>query len=298
MSTVYFAKFNFNEEIFNLYKEGNIDELFDKVYRNINADTELVDVQNKKTYNYKFISLDKRPEDYIINGRIVAYAPGTHVSFNKETDEIVEVEDDKKASYVTFSFDIRSEIIGFVAKIDFGKNQFLQRFKNLIDATCDVGEVQLYLATDNRQLTEQMKKFKVLKKMSIELIPPNDERKDFEDLFDLDPEKIEETGARKFAFLLEGIKDIGLKLDSDYVKNFIRATVLGYGIVKAEGINTSNDEFRVNSNKDALFTLPIPSFNKDSIPAIEIKTEAAKAQLMQDRTLIREEIEEEKKSRE
>lgn len=298
MSTVYFAKFNFNEDIFNLYKEGNIEDLFDKVFRNINVNTELGDVQNKKEYNYKFISLDKKPDEYIINGRIVAYAPGTHVSYNKETDEIVEVEDDKKASYVTFSFDVRSEIIGFVAKVDFGRNQFLQRFKNLIDNTCEVGEVQLYLATDNRQLTEQMERFKELKKMSIELIPPNDERKDFEDLFDLDPDKIEETGARKFVFVLEGIKNIGLMLNSNYVKNFIRATVLGYGIVKAEGINTNNDEFRVNSNKDALFTSPIPSFNKDSIPAIEIKTAAAKVQLRQTRTIIREEIEEEKKNQE
>jgi hypothetical protein len=297
MSTVYFAKFNFNEKIYDLYHDSSKFEiLLNRVYTNMTTETELTENTKKKTINYKFIQLIKDLDTLTVNGRLVAYSPGTHVTYDPERDDIIETNDDKKASFVTFSFNIRSEIIGFVPKNDFGRNQFIERFKNLVDETCDVGEVELFLESDKRELEEKFERFERIDELSVLLIPPNNEQELFEDLFDLNPQKLNETGANKFLFGLKGVASKGLNSSSKYVKDFIKGVTLGYGILKASGVNTSGERFSVQSNKDALYFRPIDDKHKDNIPIIEEKTKAGINQINSFIALVKEDIKEEKKN--
>ncbi|MFG0217251.1 hypothetical protein ACFU8X_29800, partial [Brevibacillus porteri] len=126
MADVYFAKFNINEEIYEVYSDSTLrDKLLLKLYSSLVTNFSI----NDKDGTYKFTTLDKNPDTLVINGRLVKYGPGTHVSYDENADDIIETLDEKKAAYVTFSFDVQNEIIGFVPKRDFGFKQFLQRFK-------------------------------------------------------------------------------------------------------------------------------------------------------------------------
>lgn len=282
MATLYFAKFNINERIYEVYEDEAIYELLlGRVFTNLNEQLELTEYNDNKTVRYKFITLDKKPDQFIINGRLVAYAPGTHVSYDEETDNIVETEDNKKATYVTFSFDLRREIIGFVTKNDFGRKQFIDRFTGLVENMCpDLGEIEIYLETDKRILDEKMEKFKHVTHINLELIPPNNDKKLFRRLFDLDPEKINDVGGTSFIMRIKGSAKKGINTASQYVKNLVLGVSLGYGVMTAEGIDTSSNPYNVKSDKDALYVKNIHNNNKDNIIAIEELTRSGVSQIL------------------
>ncbi|MFV9833443.1 hypothetical protein ABOZ80_15735 [Bacillus stercoris] len=279
MATVYFAKFNINEKIYEVYKEKeNITQLLNKIYSKITTDVELQENVKKKITNYKFITLDKK--EGVINGRLVAYAPGTHVSYDDEKDDVIETQDNKKATYITFSFDIHKEIIGFVPKNDFGRNQFIDRFKNLVQKMVpEVGEVEIFLESDKQALDEKLKVFKLVQDITIELIPPNNDKDLFRVLFNTKPEELSETGGNKFIIHIKGSAKKGINLASSYIKRFTQGVAIGYGKLKANGKNTSDENITVKSDRDALYTKGISEHNKDSIPQIEEKTRAGAIQL-------------------
>ncbi|MCA1215906.1 hypothetical protein LC728_16190 [Bacillus amyloliquefaciens] len=279
MPTVYFAKFNINEKIYSVYKEKeNLTELLNSIYLGINTEVELQEDVKKKVINYKFITLDKK--EGVINGRLVAYAPGTHVSYDDESDDVIETKDNKKATYITFCFDIHKEIIGFVPKNDFGRNQFLDRFKNLVEKMVpEVGEVEIYLESDKQALEEKLKAFKLVQEITIELIPPNNDKELFEVLFNTKPEELSETGGNKFTFQIKGSAKKGINLAANYLKRLAQGVAIGYGKLVANGKNTSDEKITVKSDRDALYTKGIAEHNKDSIPQIEEKTRAGVIQL-------------------
>lgn len=288
MPKVYFAKFNINESIYDVYnKKKDLQTLLQLIYHGLSEEVELEDEYYKKTYKYKFIKLYKEPDSMIINGRLVAYAPGTHITYDDELDNIVETSDQKKAAYVTFSFDIQAETIGFVAKGNFGRKQFTERFENLVEVMCpDVGEVRVILETDKQVLNTKLSKFKFVREIDFELIPPNDDKKLFNNLFDLEPKKLDETGGTSFKFKIKGTAKKGLDLASDYLQRFITGVSIGYGKLRAEGNDTSGNGYTVNSSNDAPYVRSIPENNKDDIPVVAEKTRAGIQDLSYHRTLV------------
>ncbi|CDQ17956.1 hypothetical protein [Halobacillus karajensis] len=281
ISTVYFAKFNINEKIYDVYEgKESLNKLLESIYNGINTDTELKENVKKKDINYKFITLDKK-DQMVISGRLVAYAPGTHVSYDDEKDDVVETKDNKKATYVTFTFDVRREIIGFVPKFDFGYKQFIDRFANLVEEMVkEVGEVELVLEQDRQKLQKRLDQFHIVKDMRVDLVPPNNDKKLFKRLYGLDPEDINETGGTRFMMQFKGTAKKGIDLASSFAKNLILGVTIGYGRMIVEGENRSHEPYRVKSDKDALFTRPINSHNKENINAIEEKTRSGITILM------------------
>ena len=294
MPQVLFAKFNINEKIYEVYnEEESLGKLLNILYQSMTTEIEMSEEERKKAINFKFITLDPNPDTMVINGRLVAYAPGTHISYDSEKDDVVETADNKKATYVTFSFDIQKEIIGFVTKVDFGWKQFLRRFKSLIEAAApEIGEVELFLESDNQILKEKLSKFKHVQEVTVNLVPPNNEKKLFEKLFDLDPEKLNKTGGTKFLLNIKGSAKQGIDLTSNYLKNIINGISIGYGNLTAIGKNMSNEDLRVKSDRDAAFTKPIADINKDSIPEIAEKTQIGIISIAAIKTQIEEDIEE------
>ncbi|MFD0695734.1 hypothetical protein ACFQZT_16740 [Paenibacillus sp. GCM10027628] len=277
MSTVYFAKFNINEEIYNVYNdELLLEKLLFKIYNGIKPNNILADQDG----TYKFISIDKNPDTSVVSGRLVLFAPGVHVSYDEDNDDVIERHDPKAARYITFSFDIRREIIGFVPKRGFSRNLFLEKFKNLIEASCDIGEVELFIEINKRKFVEQLSVFKHVKEVSIKLIPPNGDKEDFAELFGTSSEKIKETNSTKFELNLKGTAKQGIDVRSDYIKKFIEFVTKGYGLMNFKGKNTSDEDTQVKSDEQAPFTKPISDQSKDVIPTVQEKTRAGISEIL------------------
>lgn len=295
---VYFAKFNINEKIYEVYKkEGMLNELLNTVFREMNTDIELVEVKKNKTTNYKFIQLDKNSDEFIVNGRLVAYAPGTHVSYDSEKDDVIETKDNKKASYVTFSFDTRKEIIGFVPKQSFGRKQFIERFTELIEKTVpEVGEVEIILENDKQLINEKLNVLSHINEIVVDLIPPNNDKDLFKTLYGINPEELDETGGNKFTFIIKGSVSKGINKSSKYIKKLINGVIMGYGRIVAKGRNTSGEPDHINSEEQALYTKGIENINKDNIPMIEEKTRAGYVTLSVMKTIAKEELLNQKES--
>lgn len=276
MANVYFAKFNINDEIYEVYADNSLREkILHKIYQGLNTKFSIQD--NEGTY--KFITLDKNADNYLINGRIVHYGPGTHVTYDPDKDDVTESLDDKKASYVTFSFDVKNEIIGFVPKRDFGFKQFIKRFKSLVEKSAEVGEIQIFLETDTELLTERLKNLERVSEITVRLIPPNDDREDFRALFGTDAEDIEDSGATRFFIRLFTSSKRTIKVSSKYVQKLIRAIGLGYGYMFVSGYNKSGEKVTLKSEEDTPYTRPIHPNSKDSIPGIMEKTRAGITEL-------------------
>lgn len=276
MSNVLFAKFNVNDQIYDVYSDKSLlDQILSKIYINVNQDFSIID----KEGTYKFTALDKNPDTFVINGRVVHYGPGTHVTYDPSIDDVTETVEDNKAAYVTFSFDVKSEIIGFVPKRDFGHKQFLKRFKNLIEKTAEVEGIQLFLETDTEKLTERIKYIDKVNELTVRLIPPNNDREDFKALFGAEAEELEKTGATRFFIRLFSTTTGKIEVTSHYVKKLIRAVGLGYGQIFVKGKNKSGEKVTVRSEEDAPYLRPISDINKDSIPEVAEKTRAGVVEL-------------------
>lgn len=276
MSDVYFAKFNINEEIYEVYSDKTLlEKLLFKIYTSLRTDLSINDGDG----TYKFTTLDKNPDTLVINGRLVKYGPGTHISYDEDADDIIETLDEKKASYITFCFDVQNEIIGFVPKRDFGHKQFLQRFKRLIEASSDIGEVQLFLETDTDKLEERIKFLEKVNEITVRLIPPNDDKEDFKALFGTEADDVEDSGATRFIISLFASATKTIKVSSKYVQNLLKAVGLGYGQMSVRGVNRSGEKVRIRSEQDTPYTRSILDLNKDSIPEISEKTRAGISEL-------------------
>lgn len=277
MPRVYFAKFNFNEEIYNIYSdEKKRAELLFKLYDGISTNVSLRDSDG----TFKFITLDKDPEKFVINGRVVLYAPGVHASYNQVEDDVTEIKDEKMAQYVTFSFNIEKEIIGFVPKRLFGRNQFIEKFTQLLEACCDIGEVKIYVESDLKKLQERLKVFSFVKEVNVKVIPPNGDKEDFAALMGSNADQIKETNATKFQMNFAGTAKKGLNIAAAYIQKWIGAVTRGYGEMIVSGKNQSKEDVTVNSKDDAPFTRPISANAKDSIPEIMEKTRAGISELL------------------
>lgn len=255
------------------------------------TDVELKETVKKKTTHFKFITLYKDPDTLIVNGRLVAYAPGVHVSYDEETDDVMETQDNKKATYITFCFDVKNETIGFVPKLDFGRKQFIDRFRQLIEKLVpEVGEIEIILESDKQLLNEKLRKVNLVEQLTVDLIPPNNDKKLFESLFGLNSDDLAETGGRKFTFNIRGTAEKGLDVTSAFIKNLINGVIVGYGKLTARGKNTSGEPAFVNSEEQALYTKGIADINKDSIPEIEEKTRAGYVSLVSMKLTAREDL--------
>ncbi len=283
MSKVYFAKFNINSEIYDVYSgKKELKSLLNKIYVGLNEDIEL----SESTGTFKFTSLNKE-NNLVVNGRLVFYGPGTHTSYDPEKGDIEEYLDEHKARYIVFSFDIENEIVGFVPQFGFGHNQFLKRFGALVEGCADIGEVQLYLESDIESFEERIKHLKRVSEINVELIPPNNDREDFKALFGSEAEELEETGATKFFFKLTASSKKKIKTTSAYVKRLIKGVGLGYGKMTVYGENTSHDKVTIKSMDDTPYLRPIADSEKTSIPEVAEKTRAGINDLQRLKTNLR-----------
>jgi hypothetical protein len=152
--------------------------------------------------------------------------------------------------------------------------QFINKFKNLVESSTNIGEVEIFLETDIRVLNEKLSPLKHVKEVSVTLIPPNDDKEDFEALFSTNSDEIKETNATKFDLSLFGTARRSINVASIYVQKWVKAIGQGYGKMSVIGRNNNGEEVTVRSEEEAPYRRPISENSKDSIPEVVEKTRA------------------------
>jgi len=265
MVKIYFAKFNFNE-IINEVSKGNekIEDLLVEVFNGINQ-TDKVQDEKDNLIKYKFVNLDFLPDKMIINGDIVKIYDGIDSNYDEENDEVIDKFSENKADYITFSFDVKKEIIGFVPKQTFSKNAFQKYFSLLVEQCVPrVGRTEIILIKSKDKIEKEFKKMKILKEVNFYLIPENNDDKSFQDLLEGIVPDVKETNAQHLDISLKGTLRKPLSKDSKLVRRMKNLAVMAYGKLKATGKDYAGDDFSIDSEKELLMTKDIRNDNRYS----------------------------------
>ncbi|HZK56276.1 MAG TPA: hypothetical protein VFC84_19135 [Desulfosporosinus sp.] len=275
---MYFAKLNFNSEIYKVYEDGSIlTEFLNKVFLNLTDKVAHIDDKGKKT---KFITLLKDENGTWISGRIVLIAPGTNVSYDEVKDDIVETHDKNGANYVTFYFDLSREIIAFIPKRSFGHVMFVNAFKTLLELCVKDVAVEIFLEKNIHILKEKIYNLDSVQIVEIDIVPPNGDKEDFEALFGTKAEEIKETKATKFAITLAAPAKISIDVKSKYIDRLIMAVSKGFGKMVVRGKDKVGTKATVTSDKDAPFNRPVPDLDKDDLIEFPVYAKSGITELM------------------
>lgn len=308
MSKLYFAKFNINENIHDIY-DGKHDLGFylKKIVVGLNEKTvicyseskrkvvdvfsidDIKDLDNPESVKepeescsyYKFMSLNSIQEngDEIFNGRVIRiYADDWHRFRIDENgkESLTDHHASDKTSYCTFSFNITKEIIGFSTKSDFRKEKFTIIFKHLIEETVpSIGEIEINLLIDSGALDVKFKRIKRLYDLSIDFIPPNQSDKDVLEILKKLNGGVKETNATKAKLVLHAPPKMPIKKSAEVVEAIISMAKLGYGRVKAIGIAQNEEKVEIDTEKDVAYYREVPQDSRDSIGILSSETEEA-----------------------
>lgn len=300
MSKIYFAKVNINEQIYKVYNdEISLDSLLSDVYRNIENQTILSDkefdsyikaIEEKEikdvdfdqqelsnpelsnTGRYKFFDISKsNTAEKIISGRLGYIKPGTHSSYDPEEDTVIEEFDENKIDYITFYFDVDNEIIAFTNSRGLRNNRILRVISALIRKATGIG-LELYLEKNVIDFKKGVGEVDTLKKIEVDLIPPNNNDEEFEDLFNVTGERVKESEAEEIKQQYSTKKKKGLNKRSKLVQKIIIGVGLSYANAKFSGFDKQDEIISVDSRKKFPYTKEVRS--KDSKDKIIISRKA------------------------
>ena len=165
MANIYIAKLNVNEKIYEVYNNKiQLSKLLEGLYSELD-DKKII--ENKiNEVRYKIVDIEKDPQNFIITGRFLRiFKSQTQDFYDSNQDTVVEKELGDKADYIAFTFYVKREIIAFVPKQTFTRQQFLNIFKDFITYSYpEIGEVNLQIKYDNASIDEKFNKIKILKK--------------------------------------------------------------------------------------------------------------------------------------
>jgi len=304
---MYFAKFNVNERIFETYdneklmkdflkdiianlkedfvicyneKTKNVDDVF-KIKDIKKLGEETVEPPDKNCSYYKFMQLNfiQKNGDEIINGRLTRiYADDWHRFVVSEDGEesLSDQYTPDKASYITFSFNVYKEVIGFSTRQDFSKEKFLKVFKLLVEAcTPNIGEVELILLIDSARLESKWERMNELYELSVELIAPNGSNPQTTKIMAALKNEIHGTRATSATLNLKSQKSNSLEKASDLIETVIKMVKLGYAKLKAKGVTKRKEGVKIDTASDVNFTYPISDKLKNDFDAVGEKTDSA-----------------------
>lgn len=276
MATLYTAKFNINEKIYRVSDgKENLDELLNLIFRKINQEEIVIDDKDEMI-KYKFVDLFPDPDSMIINGTIVKIYDGINSSYDEDEDRVVDEEASNKADYVSFSFDIRREIVGFIPKQSFSREAFLKYFRLLVEKCApEVGATVLILVNDGNALDEKFRRMHILRDIEVLLIPANSDRNDIADLVDVLSEDMKESNAQEVGINLKGTIREPLLKKSKLVNNFKSIAKKAYAKIKATGRDESGSDYEIDSEKDTLLKRTVRDDLKNSVTDIAEVTQEA-----------------------
>lgn len=300
VAQVYFAKFNINSEIYEIYKEPKLlNEILGDIAGSLTNSKSIVlekqtDLPSDATESgaqderIKFVDLEyNRGKNYIF-GRIARIGAKESEKYVPSLDTVQTTIEDNHACTATFYFDLSSEIIAFITRQEIGYKQFLQYFKNLVELCMPDIEVELFLEHNMAELMEKIKRFEVVSKVTTTLIPPNSNNdEDMDSLFGICAPDMKTAGITKIVQVATGsIKRLkkGIDIGSDWFSRIMKFGVArGYGYVDVEGKDSSGLKYTVSSNEDALFKKPISDQGKHAFDELQSVARSGISELISQR---------------
>lgn len=250
MANIYIAKLNVNEKIYEVYNNKiQLSKLLEGLYSELD-DKKIIENENNEV-RYKIVNIKKDPQNFIITGRFLRiFKSQTQDFYDSNQDTVVEKELGDKADYIAFTFYVKREIIAFVPKQTFTRQQFLKIFKDFITHSYpEIGEVNLQIKYDNASIDEKFNKIKVLKKVEVVIVPPNGDEDLWEGLQNIEKD-LKETEAKNMSISLEATKRKPLKKASNLVKGFLKFVKNQYGDLEANGYDVNNNEVNIDTIND------------------------------------------------
>lgn len=294
MAQMYFYKFNINAEIYNVYRNEELqNEILNKVFSEIDSEMSYVygfeEGENGKIVEYKFCDLLKSSDDLTVTGRLVKIYDGEVESYDRANDTVKQIYEEDRAASATFYFDLMKEEIGFITRHGLGYIQFGEYFTKLLENRFPEGSFKLILEKNVGELRQKIYKMDRVLKVSCTMIPPNSNEKEFDNLLGATVEEFKETGATKYTQGME-IPAKGkntIKIKSKFFERIFYAVGKGYADLNAEGRDKNNEKVTVNSDEDTPYKLPVPEQEKDSITAFREHGQNNVNKLLSDKALIK-----------
>jgi hypothetical protein len=269
VAILFFSKVNINSNIYDVYKDIKLkDKILDELILKLNQDMELIDVDKSR---YKFCDLEKDFDQRVVVGRLVKIFEGENENYVPEKDTVDVIPSENCASHITFYFDLKTEILVFPTKRNFGHSQFNDHFKELINNYFEDTEFEIFLEKSIDELRTKLSNFKQILRADVTIIPPNANDEEFKKLLGLDFEEFKETNATKYKQTLTTSKKNkeGVNWKSKFFERMFLGIGKGYGEMVVEGKDGIGNQYTVNSDEDAPLTRPIPENEKDSIASIK-----------------------------
>ena len=291
MALIYYAKLNLNSDIFKTKQyDGKIDlkkELED-LYNNINDDQEYEYilpayksnrtgsiVANKDTYNFSELKKVKNNDEWYITGSIVRRFPYYSEAYDSKKKVSRKVKYEDNSSSIKFYFDVKNEIIAFCTKKNFGQNQFIRAFQNLINLCNEKREFCVYMIIDSSPIKEKIKKAKHITYIKSTLVAANVNEEHIQALQNKNNQEMQEANVEKKTNILQVSKrsSTGMNLNSQLAKKELNDNTYemyerGYGHLQIEGEWEDGSKFNFDSKKDAPYVSIIDDEIKDDIECL------------------------------
>lgn len=285
MAKLFFSKMNINEDIFEVYNnEKSLDKLLQKIYLGIVKDTIIYDEQGGR---FKFFDIDKFEDNSIIHGRLGYIKKGVHSTYDPDKDTAIDFEDNNKIDYITFYFDVHKEMLAYTVNPVLPKKKVLDVFEQLIKKETDIG-VLFILETDTKELKSELKKMKILRRVILDLVPPNGDKDEFSDLFSLSSDKVAGGGATSIKQQYSNRSKEGLNKDSALIKDATDGISLGYAEGVFFGKDNHDEDFEIRTEDNTPYTKNISSAQNKNKTVVAEKGRAGIVDLLAYKASIRE----------
>jgi len=263
MAKLFFAKMNINEDIFEVYnKKKNLNKLLQEIYLGIVTTTVVHDEQGGRL---KFFDIDKFEDNSIIRGRLGYIKKGVHSTYDPDKDTAIDIEDKNKIEYITFYFDVYKEMLAYTVNPVLTKKRVLKSFEELIKKETDIGVVFM-LETDIAELKSELAKMDVLRKVILNIVPPNGDKKEFSTLFSLNADKVSEGGATSIKQEYSNRSKEGLNKDSSLIEDAKDGIALGYAKGAFYGKDNHGEDIEIHTEENSPYFKSVRSDqNKNKI---------------------------------
>ena len=278
MATMYYAKINVNKEIYDVYSEKTtVQKILDKLYSSDWQKEKLLVATKEKDDNgkplnetIKFISIDKKPDQNILVGRMAKIFQDELALYNEDLDDIQDLPTKSLTRSIPFFFDVKNEIVAFIPKQQFSKELFIRCFETLINKLYGDEMFKVFLKQNMGHFEKKLKFLSSIRSIEVVLIPPNTSKSDFDALFADNAEEIQETQSTKFEQKYSAPYDKdGLNIKAKLFQRIIRGIEKGYGIMKVYGVTSDGKSRHINSDINAPYKTQVDNRHRDSLVEVE-----------------------------
>lgn len=262
MSNMFFAKFNLSSNIHKAYKDNQVKtKTLQRIIAGVNQNRSITDVYNNE---FKFCELIKDVDNMYIAGRLVKIYEDEIETYNRADDTTDSSHQKDLANTVTFYFDVAHEEIAFCPKRGFGRTEFIDRFKLLLEDFFEDLEFEIIIEQNFKEFESIVQGMHKVLSAKLTLIPPNDPNYDkFKEIYGRSFEEIEETKSTKYIQEIQVSKKSEQTINTSgaFFKNSYFALANGYGKMIVEDFNG----YKVSSEEKAPYKEYIGSTSRDIV---------------------------------